>query len=450
MRTLIMIWLSIISIFSFRSFAGDKVLNGGNVIVCQNQTGQIKSVELLDFFEVRLNGGRLRFGVTEKSWQGHLSTLLDSWSAVAPIRAKQYKEWLNSFEQDAAIFSGISIPPIPDTGSIVVPIGCHIEPVGFQRNEDELFPGVKRYVINKDLWDQMDEIQKAGLVLHELVYREAIPLGHPSTFPTRFLVGVLASNQPENKIYFRTVSQMPLRYAEYYGIKVDTAKQDCEAGNDRVSTGGCKYVSNVEFDQNNNPVRFSGSVGPWANVNLGDVVIRNAVDSDNDRIFSFKDGKVTDISTGLVGGSLIGDFSFRVNNFSEIPGFDIELNTSGLSAFSTYESNNIKHLYFDLRQNQFAAVNVVTTRHRIQTRSYREVSIYNNPDAPVIFSGGVGYFFSVNPTNSYYTLNSGEVVKNIESIHYAYANGSYTYTEIETKNGSWKRKDKSWEYVPHK
>ena len=39
----------------------------------------------------------------------------------------------------------------------------------------------------------MDETQKAGLVLHELVYREALSYGHADSILTRYFVALISS-----------------------------------------------------------------------------------------------------------------------------------------------------------------------------------------------------------------------------------------------------------------
>lgn len=63
----------------------------------------------------------------------------------------------------------------------------------------------------------MNEEQKAGLVLHELIYREAIKAVHSTSHPTRYLNGYLSSALPKRETYAHIVSQMPLEWVEYGG-----------------------------------------------------------------------------------------------------------------------------------------------------------------------------------------------------------------------------------------
>lgn len=226
----------LIFLFTHPVYGGDKVLNGGNVIVCANSSGSIQSVELLDYYEVRLNGGSLRFNSNLPSFNGKLIDLFEKWQNIAPKRIALYRKWLSEFPEDAGLYTGINIPAIPDTGSIAIPKGCSLEPVAFQRSDDDVFPGTKRYVINKDLWDLMNEEQKAGLVLHELIYREAIKVGNKTSLPTRFLNGHLASSEPNSEKYAYIVSQMPLEWVEVGGGMVL-----------HVGRVNCQFGSNCEF-----------------------------------------------------------------------------------------------------------------------------------------------------------------------------------------------------------
>lgn len=208
----------LISSVAFAS--GTTIGNGGNGIICKNSSGVVKSVEVLDYYEHRLNGGNLSLNSNLGSYESILADLFDKWLPYAPIRMAQYKKWLHDFPSEAGIYSGVVIPAIPDTGTIVIPNGCELKPIAFQRPDSEVLPGIMRYTINKDIWVLMDEVQKAGLVLHELIYREGILADHKTSFPTRYFNSYLASAQPNSYEYAGVVSQMPLLWTEYAGTVV--------------------------------------------------------------------------------------------------------------------------------------------------------------------------------------------------------------------------------------
>lgn len=214
--------------------AGDKILNGGNVIVCGNK------VELLDYYEARLSGKKLQFDPGAATYSEKINQMFTRWEKVAPLRMRLYKGWLNQFESEAGIYSGIEIPEIQDTGTVAIPSGCKMIPAAFQRRDEDIFPGEKRYVINKDLWDLMSQDQKAGLVLHEIIYREAIKNGHSTSLPTRYFNGFLATEiNPEIEKYFAIAYKMPLAWAEYSGMKIRIGRFYCNDGT--FGSPGCRF-----------------------------------------------------------------------------------------------------------------------------------------------------------------------------------------------------------------
>lgn len=208
-------------ILPYQIFAsGSTIGNGGNGIVC-NIDSDNRTLELLDYFELRINGGTLALDASLGNYMDILSGLLNKWKNAAPRRMDLYQKWLNEFPQEAAFVPGITIPPIADTGIIAIPKGCEIRGFAFQRPDSEVYHGVKRYVISKDLWDLMPEIQKAGLILHELIYREGIQLGHTTSYPTRYFNGYLSSATPVMEEYASVASSVPLGWVEYGGFLLD-------------------------------------------------------------------------------------------------------------------------------------------------------------------------------------------------------------------------------------
>lgn len=196
-------------------FAGDKTLNGGNVIVCPNpDLPNHPTIELLDYYELRLNGRTLLLDENKQTYEEKLLALFEKWNEVAPLRMELYTQWLSEFKRDSSIHPDVKIPPINDTGGIVIPTNCELRPAVFQRPEIDIFPGVKRYVVNKNLWDLMDETQKAGLVLHELIYREGIQAGHLTSLPTRYFNGYLSSETPDLYNYLKITYILPLPWVE--------------------------------------------------------------------------------------------------------------------------------------------------------------------------------------------------------------------------------------------
>lgn len=244
--------------------SGTTIGNGGNSIVCKNSTGSITSVEMLDLYEARVAGLTLKFNSHLSTYRDIIDENLSRWQKIAPYRVAQYKKWLTEFETEALFASGVDIPAIPDTGSVVLPTGCELRPIAFQRPDSEIFPGVKRYTVSKDLWNLMDEVQKAGLVMHELIYREGILAGHKTSFPTRYFNGYLATAIPDSKDYSYIVYRMPLVWTEVGGgmiLNIGEVIQDSFSG-----TNGFKYHSDAKILSDG---RFQGDGKIFSSIETG-------------------------------------------------------------------------------------------------------------------------------------------------------------------------------------
>lgn len=220
MKEIFLVCYLMLSLLLFNNKAEAGVISGGggNSILCRDSNIPSKqTVELLDYFEVRLAGGKLTLNSNLQGYAEILTDLFNRWDQVAPRRMGLYKSWLKEFPMEAGIYSDITIPDIPDTGNIAIPAGCELKPAAFQRPDDQILPGVKRYTIDKNIWDFMPEVQKAGLVLHEFIYRESMKVGHTTSFPTRYFNGYLSSSVPKAENYTSIVSHLPLEWAEYGG-----------------------------------------------------------------------------------------------------------------------------------------------------------------------------------------------------------------------------------------
>lgn len=235
MKTIVIITVVLLGQLVFAS--GTTIGNGGNSVVCKNASGAISSVEILDFYEVRLNGKSLKLNSQLSDYKDILVENLKRWRDVAPYRVAQYLKWLSEFESETLFASG-EIPVIPDTGSVILPKGCELKPIAFQRREAELFPGVKRYTINQDLWGFLDEVQKAGLVMHELIYREGIRVGHKTSFPTRYFNGYLATAEPKVETYASIINQLPLEWTEYGGMLLGIFNRTSECAGSLIEENG--------------------------------------------------------------------------------------------------------------------------------------------------------------------------------------------------------------------
>ena len=139
---------------------------GGQGVVCY-QNGEIKSVELLDFYE-----GRTLEGLSIGKYEGKYSDIYKEVVAKkAPSsRAKEFLNYASQRIKFTLMQPGERLKIIEDSGSFIIPAGCKIEQVAN-------FQGLNRIFIVSDFWDKMSDTDRAGLYMHEYLWAYERTLG---------------------------------------------------------------------------------------------------------------------------------------------------------------------------------------------------------------------------------------------------------------------------------
>jgi hypothetical protein len=176
---------------SLKAFAGGEVGNGGNTVVCFGVFDTISSTELLDYYQYA-DTLPYDLGPAFTNFNDKVKFVLNRLSRLDPERAKNYQIEASQFVQVTRWVNG-SIPQVPDSGFVPVPKDCSIEQTAIQ------YPANRsdgtRYTVTDDIWDRLDENNKAGLILHEIVYREEIRLGYTDSEKARYYNAVISSDQ---------------------------------------------------------------------------------------------------------------------------------------------------------------------------------------------------------------------------------------------------------------
>ncbi|MGE9744454.1 hypothetical protein [Bdellovibrio bacteriovorus] len=217
--------------YSLMSVAGgDWVGNGGNVISCGD------SLRLLDYYEAEEQRGiALDLGNESMSFQQKVYYVLHRLENVNPTRAKMYKKWFHTFDAETQWFFIGKFLPIRDSGVVIIPEVCNIQQIAIQRPTALIMPGDQRYVIDVRLFERLSEADKAGLILHELIYREAIESGFTSSPGVRYFNQVVSSSLMKNfdsRMMLDLVRTAGLKHVDYHGYAVGLeAAQYHEDGN---------------------------------------------------------------------------------------------------------------------------------------------------------------------------------------------------------------------------
>ncbi|MCM2277583.1 MAG: hypothetical protein NDJ89_05855 [Oligoflexia bacterium] len=197
---------------SLPGWAGNELGNGGDIFYCPNASGA-KAI-LVDLYEAQLGGRKLQLGPPHADYRQKVQAILDRWSSRSPFRTELYRQWLETFESET-LFVRAQLPNVSDEGIVVIPRGCEIKQIAVQLADANLGTVYKRYTIDLDLWDLMDSDNRAALVLHELIFREAIAnRGNPQSLRVRHLNQIMLSEATMRE-YFEASINMRSIYRDW-------------------------------------------------------------------------------------------------------------------------------------------------------------------------------------------------------------------------------------------
>lgn len=197
-------------LFSLSAWAGNEKGNGGNFLACVKD-GQT-TFTLLDFFEYPAVDQNRTIG----SWQVEVQNKIDKIKKLSPLRGQYFSKLLEVFNREVQFKSGGNFSSSGDVGPILIPTDCSLVQAATQIRD----PNNPRYgfYLNTEVWGKISELQKAGLVLHELLLTEAIESGHESSVRTRILNGKIWADEFDNKDanYFQEYlkSEIGLRFVD--------------------------------------------------------------------------------------------------------------------------------------------------------------------------------------------------------------------------------------------
>lgn len=186
---------------SAAGFAAQIVKNGGAIVsgTCYQTADHqpVSGTEILDFYEWRLNRHWTPdLGAPDLAVADKIEHMLRRLERLDPARVTLLRGWLATFDQERAwLDNGGSLPSVDDIGGIreILPSGCTVLQAAGQRIPLNP-PFDPYYIIDQALWNRLNNDSRAGLILHELIYRDGVNRGHDDSIGTRFLVAMLASD----------------------------------------------------------------------------------------------------------------------------------------------------------------------------------------------------------------------------------------------------------------
>lgn len=202
------IFLTAVLFLSIPAWAGDKVGNGGDVIVCPDQR-----TILLDIFQGKEDWG---FETIERSGTRAqiIADTLMKFQTTDPViaqrflaRAQEIENEISMLEQNEQHKSKLvkltknELVNISDEGVAELPPGCEMVQAATQVQAP--FPGEVKFTFQKATWLSLDPDVQASLILHEVIYEHMISVFEYSSRSTRYLNASLhAGNLDTVRGYF--------------------------------------------------------------------------------------------------------------------------------------------------------------------------------------------------------------------------------------------------------
>ncbi|MBI1860827.1 MAG: hypothetical protein HYR96_07915, partial [Deltaproteobacteria bacterium] len=240
---------------------GQDVGNGGDVLVCPKGTA-MPGTFLLDYYE-----GETRYGFHLIQEESEAPTVIAQHlverMSVDPIRRKMYLDQLGTFMNEALFIPNTTLIDVPDSEHIALPKGCAVEQVAIQLIPQ--FPEEKRYTVSKDLWDDMTPSHRAGLMVHEILYREVLE-SHKNSIRVRYFNSLLAAKEFGDPTVFEYSLllqriRFPVGYLNFQGYLLSSITYE----NGQVRAGYFFYPSELAkpFVIQGKTLSFSGSGMVW-------------------------------------------------------------------------------------------------------------------------------------------------------------------------------------------
>lgn len=224
MKTFRNFCLSIACLLNAVSFAGGST-GGGNVVICNDATTGKETIRLLDYYE-----GELLYDLVPELGKGTelemVTTVINRLAKLDKSRAARYLKAANNFSVNTRYVSKVTLPDIGDHAYVPLEESCRIAQIAVQNISP--FPGSKKFTIRKDYWSKLSAQDRAGLMLHEIIYEEALGMGHTNSKSSRYFNSLISS------VDFASITQ-----GEYEDrLKVVGFKKDRQT---KPATG-CKWV----------------------------------------------------------------------------------------------------------------------------------------------------------------------------------------------------------------
>lgn len=144
----------------------DRKGNGGNTVVCKDNSGNILSAEILDLYEGRILHN-LQYKEDPAPYPDQARSIIEKLAKThgqGSTVAGGFLDLLARTERGLIFLPpGTGLKPIPDSEEFILAKGCELI-------QTASFRGANHIYIDSDIWNELSETQKAALLVHETIY----------------------------------------------------------------------------------------------------------------------------------------------------------------------------------------------------------------------------------------------------------------------------------------
>jgi hypothetical protein len=164
--------------------AGDRVGNGGDVVICKS------TIRILDYEEAdQLN---LKINMNKKNvipYIDRVTSIIKKFKEVDKELSKQYLKRLETIIKEINFKDNVDLVDVKDSKHFMLPKGCALKQIAIKLTNAQIKADGSKisFIVDKSLWDKLDSNNKAGLILHEIIYEHFFILGEKNSVKARYM-----------------------------------------------------------------------------------------------------------------------------------------------------------------------------------------------------------------------------------------------------------------------
>lgn len=196
-------WIGFICVGFSLVASGNRIGNGGNVVVCKD------SIQILDFYEASVTP-KFPGGSSQLDYKAIAQDVFKRLKPISKKLSTQYLERLEFITKEIDFKDGVVLTDVKDSLHSFKPAdsSCEVHQIAIRK--DDVLANEKRFLIDKKLWNRLDSKNKSALIVHEIIYEHLNKLGEMTSVKARKLVVYLYDDQINSKEFWSLIKSLKI------------------------------------------------------------------------------------------------------------------------------------------------------------------------------------------------------------------------------------------------